>query len=153
MATTWIAIADDDLDNYLVAAQVTAAQSTALKLGQSDTFANVMADVIAKMRMQIASCDNNQLSSVTNSIPPSLKSTACWLIVAMLNTRLPGLDFDDNAKARIAEADKTMVKVANCDYAIETPSAAIDPGVQDGGQLEIVQKSIRVATRDKLAGL
>ena len=154
MATTWIAIADDDLDDYLVAAQVTALQTAALKAAQADPFLTVMPDVIAKMRMQIASCERNQLSSVVNSVPPSLKSTACWLILAAMQPRLTGLKFSDEQNAQIEEARKTMMKVAACDYLVEEPTTPVDPGVQGGGALEIVKETKpRVVTKANLAGL
>jgi len=152
MSTAWITIASTDLDDYDVAAEIDAAQTAALASGQADPFDTVMPDVIARMRAQIASCDNNVVSATANSIPPSLKTHACWLIIEAMVGRL-SLTLSDERKTMVADAKRYMEKVASCDYVIEDPTDPVDPGVSSGGDIVIVTSETRRATRATLAGL
>lgn len=148
----WIVIADSDLNDYLVAPQMEALRTVALAGGQTNPFARVMADVAQRIRAEIQACATNQLSATANAIPPSLKSHACALIIEAMQTRLP-LPLSDEQKQAAADAKEWLKRIAACEIKVEEPTDPMARSVQEGGQIEVVQKTDRVATKTTMAGL
>lgn len=155
MGTAWIVLAATDLNDYSAGAKVNALRTAALAAGQTDPFPRVMADVVALVRSQIASCKRNQISATASSIPPAVKSQAAWLVIQAMQGRLPGLKLTDEERGMIKNAEDFLAKVASCDYLVEIP---LDPLVPSpyamGGSVEVTDGvPVRTATRAKMDGL
>jgi hypothetical protein len=153
MGTPWITIAAADLEDYLVAAQVTALRTAALGGSQSDPFTQSMTDVVNRIRDKIASCKGNQVSATALTVPPGLRWAACYLICELMQTRLPGLRLTDEQKRQCERAEKDLDAIAKCDLAVELPDDPMDPGVEPSGWVSVVNSPCREASREKLKGL
>ena len=150
--SSWITIATSDLNDYLVAAQVSALRSAALAPGQTDPFGRVMPDIAERIRMKIQSCANNQLSAVDNTIPPELKWVACYLIIEALQVRIPGLKLTDDQKNQVDRAVTQLDRIADCKDKVSQPDDAVQPDVA-GAPLQIVCQPVRTTSRDTLQGI
>lgn len=161
--TTWIVITEDDLNDYLVGAQMDALKSAALAEGQDNPFDRVMPDIAARIRAEVRACVRNRVSNLANSIPPDLKAYACYLIIEAMQTRLSGagaLPLTDDQKTQASEARKYLRRIATCEVPIAQPT---DPettdDVQRAGSITVTDlkesttQKDRVTTRDKLRGL
>lgn len=151
---TWIVITVEDLNAYLVAAQVAALRTAALGAGQADPFSVVLPDVAARIRAEIQGCRTNEVSATPNSIPPELKSYACHLILEAMQTRIPGLHLTVEQKTQANEARKYLARIARCEVPVAQPADPLEPGgVQRGGIIQVATKTTRRATRSSLSGL
>jgi hypothetical protein len=130
MSAAWIVITASDLNDYSVAAKVSALRTAALAGGQTDPFDRVMPDVVATMRAQIGL--NNEVSATANSLPPEVKTHGCWLVIAALQARLPGLKLTDEEKEMVKEARRYMEKIAAGDIRVTEPTNPVDSGLQTG---------------------
>jgi hypothetical protein len=55
----WVTITTDDLNDTKVAALVDALRTAALAVGQDDPVDEIIADVISRIRAEVASCSQN----------------------------------------------------------------------------------------------
>lgn len=149
----WITITSSDLNDYLVGAQVNALKTAALASGQTDPFPRVMADIVERARREIQACPTNKLSATASTIPPELKSQACYLIIEAMQARLPGLKLTEEQRTLISDAKDYLKRIAKCEIPITEPPDPLADQVQRQGDIELVTKPTRKATRDKLAGL
>jgi hypothetical protein len=158
--TVWIVIAESDLNDYLVGAQMDALKNAALASGQTNPFARVMQDVASRVRAEVRACRTNKVSALANSVPPDLKSSACNLIIEVMQGRLAGagaLPLTEDQKDACREARDYLKRIAECKVPIAQPS---DPDtandIQVAGSIEATtaaKNSKRVTTRDRLQGL
>lgn len=154
MATTWTTLTVDDLDSYLVAAQMTALRSAALKAGQSDPVPGIIQDVCAQIRLKIASCATNVLSATEFSLPPELKRHAAALIIEAAQGRIPQLRLSDDQRRAADNARTELRAIAACEMRVsepDDPQAASD--IQGGAAVRVVASRPRQATGCKLDGL
>lgn len=152
--STWIVITVDDLNAYLVAAQVAALRTAALGSGQADPFTVALPDIAARIRTEIQGCRSNEVSATPNSIPPELKSYACHLMLEAMQTRIPGLHLTAEQKTQANEARKYLARIASCEVPISQPGDPLIPAdVQRGGTIQVATNTTRRATRDSLHGL
>jgi hypothetical protein len=153
-AVTWIVITANDLNGYLVAAQVAALRTAATAVGQTDRFAEVMPDVVKRIRKKIESCTRNQLSATPNSVPPELKTAACILTIQAMQAGIPGLKLTDEQRTMIETAESDLRDIAACKMVVSQPTDPLVPSeAQTSGTIQMVNKPTRHATRTKLAGL
>jgi phage gp36-like protein len=152
MSTAWIVIVASDLDDYLVAAQMEAIRTAALGSGQTDPFARVMPDVAQRIRAEIEACATNSLSATVNSIPPSLKRHACALIIEAMQPRIL-LPLTEDQQQAAKDAKEWLKRIAECEIKVEVPPDPIESTFQQAGQIEVVRKTDRVATRETMGGL
>lgn len=153
MATAWIVLTADDLNDYSVGAKVNALRTAALAAGQADPFTKVMTDIVAVMRAQIGSSGKNQVSLTANSLPPECKIYGCWLVIEAMQARLPGLSLKDEEKAMIDHAHAYMKSVAGGTTLVSEPVDPIDAGLQSGGSISVVSAPARKFTRETLDAL
>ena len=150
----WITISLTDLNDYLVGAQVTALNSTALAAGQSARFTRVMTDMVNRIRAAIETCPRNHVSATALTVPPELKWVACYLIIEALQSGIPGLQLTKDQLRQIASANEQLLRVANCLEAVTRPDDPLSPAdVQRGGEAQLLTSARRVATREKTKGL
>jgi len=150
-ATAWIVIVVDDLNDYLVSVQASALRTAALASGQADPFANIMHDRCNYVRNRISKLIS--ISLTPYAVPPELKTTACWLIIESMQTRIPQLKLSDDQKSLIARAYKDLDIAATKDLPISMPTDPETPAVQSGNGLTQVSKPTRKTSRTKLDGL
>lgn len=150
----WVTIAVADLEHYLVAAQVSAMNTAALGGSQTDRFTRVMTDVVNRIRSKIESCHTNHLSATPLTVPPSLRGGACLLIIAGMQSSIPSLRLTEDQRKEVETFEKDLDLVAECKLAVEEPTNPLDPKQsQQGGDVELVSSTTRLATRAKTRGL
>ena len=148
---SWIVIAVDDLNDYLVGAQMSALRASALATGQADPFTNIMHDRANYVRNRISK--RIQISLTPYAVPPELKTSACWLIIESMQTRIPSLKLSEDQKRLIDRAYKDLDIAATPELPITVPDDPVVPNVDPGGGAELVTKADRQRTRDKMSGL
>ncbi len=146
----WLTIAVTDLNDYLVAAQMTALRSAALASGQTDPFARVMPDRCTYIRNRIS--NRISISATANAVPPELKTCACMLIIEAMQTRLP-LKLSDDQRRAIERAYKDLDIAGSDEFPISEPDDPMTPTVQRGTGIHIDGRGERQATRETLKGL
>lgn len=136
---TWLTISLSDLNDYLVAAQVNALNSSALAAGQSARFTNIMTDMVNRIRVKIESCPRNYVSATPLTVPPELKWAACYLIIEALQAAVPALQLTDNQRNQIAKANTQLDRIAAGQEAVSRPDDPLIPAdVQRGGQAQLL---------------
>jgi len=139
---SWITITVDDLKDAKVAALVEACQTAALGTGQTDPTASIIADVIARIRAEVAACRGNALDSDTTKIPADLKSLACRMIVRQCQSRLQiALNEDEREEQR--NDLRYLERIAEC----KVPVAATDDPITDEVQAGAVSPSFTAKPR------
>lgn len=152
MSAAWNVIVVGDLSDYLVADQLTALREAALGEGQDDPFTRLMHDRCNYVRNRIS--QRIQISQTPYAVPPELKTCACMLIIEVMSVRL-------SVAIELTEDQKTLVKRAYDDldiagtdkFPISTPDDPVQPAVQSGGGVRVVNKTTRHATSDTMKGL
>jgi hypothetical protein len=153
MATEWIVMTEEDLNDFLVGAQVNALRTAALATGQSDPFENIMPAIAQRIRLKIASCTRNRLSATPDSIPPELKWIAAYLIIEAMQGRIPSLRLSDDQKSQVSEARKQLDRIADCKDVVSEPVDPEESVAQQSGGISLVSSTERAATRTKMNGL
>jgi hypothetical protein len=123
-----VTIAVADLNDYLVAAQMTALRTAALGSGQSDPFTNAMHDRCNYVRNRIAG--RVQLSATAYAVPPELKTQTCYLVIEAMQTRLPVLRLTEDQRTAVRRAYDDLAIAGTDDFPISTATDAQDPDVQ-----------------------
>lgn len=100
----WTQPTASDLDTYLVAAQVDALRTKAIRLGQTDPFAAARAEVLPVVRGYVAAAGTVALDADVLSVPPELKTATCVLILELMLGRL---------QIGLTEGQQSMVERAN----------------------------------------
>lgn len=152
MATAdWVVITVEDLDDYLVGAQLTAINEAALATDQLDRFTKTMQDVAYRIRNKIKSCPQNIVSATPYAIPPELKWAACYLIIEAMQVGLP-LPLTENQVTQIAKAVTALDRVADCKDAVTNPTDPESLDVQSGSLATVVISGGTRLTRDLMEG-
>jgi hypothetical protein len=152
--SAWIVLTVDDLNDYLVGAQVEALRTAALAVGQADPFTNIMHAIAARIRLKIESCARNEISATANAIPPELKWIAAYLVLEAMQLRLPSLRLTDDQRTQISEAKKQLDRIADCKDVVSVPDDPLEPSdAQQAGGITLVSNTTRRATREKMDGL
>lgn len=150
----WITIQLSDLNDYLVGAQVTALNSTALASGQSDRFTKTMTDMVNRIRVKIEGCPRNHISATPLTVPPELKWVACYLVIEAMQAGVPGLKLTDDQRNQITKANEQLTRIADCKEVVSLPTDPLNPvDVQRGGQTQLVSSSRRVGSPHQTRGL
>lgn len=151
---SWITLSLADLNNYLVGAQVTALNTSALAAGQTDRFTSVMTDMVNRIRLKIEGCPRNHISATPLTIPPELKWAACYLIIEAMQAAVPGLKLTDDQRNQIAKANEQLLRIADGKEVVSTPpDPLVPPDVQRSGQTQLVTHSPRLASRHETRDL
>jgi len=154
MATNWITITADNLNEYQAGKLVAAARTKALAASQTDPFLAVMPDVINRMRDDIRGCKSNQVSATPLTVPPGLRGEAVLLTIEAMQPRLPGIKIDDDLRTLIDDAKARMKRISKCEIPIEIPNDPLTtPDVQLGGMTETVQEGNSGNSREELSRL
>lgn len=150
--TAWIQITIEDLEDYLLAAQIAAIRTAALSDGQDDPVEQAIIDVTQEIRTYVANCDGNDLSANTAAIPPVLKRHACYLVLEAAQMRIPALELTDNQVRMANNARSLLTKVSECKFDVETPDDPVSSSgeVQSQGGATIVKSRNPKATPEAM---
>jgi hypothetical protein len=149
----WITITQAHVENYVVAALVSAINEAALGDSQSDRFTTVQADVTAEIRMAVATDSSNVLDTDTTKIPQSLRSAGAWLIAGYMAQGL-GIQLTDQQANELANARERILAVSRGDLTVEQPDTADEtPDGQKGQGVSMVTPQDRVFTVSTMNGL
>ncbi len=149
----WSAITPADIEAR-IPANALAALRERFNLDGTDPLAAQIADVVARVRGAVASCDSYQVDSDTTTVPPELRDDAAWLVCGGIMLRVPdAMPMTDDHRKRVELAEARLEKVAKCELAISTPASPVDSGTQSTGRVEFIGANTRLNTRTKLSGL
>lgn len=149
--TTWLIITAEDLNDYLVAAQVAAIRAMALADGQADRFAKLMQDRSNYVRNRIAG--RSELSATAYSVPPELKTCTCYLIIEALQVAFPVLKLTEDQKITISRAYKDLDIAGTADFPISEPTDAIGTAGSVTSPGPAFYDRDRSATREAMDGI
>jgi hypothetical protein len=149
----WVVITANDLNDYLVGAQVDALRNAALADGQDDPFTRVMQDRANYVRRRIESNPSNQISATPYAVPPELKTGACYLIIEALQPRIK-IPLTEDQKTQIRKCEDYLNRIADKKDTVAIPDDPLEPSdAQSGGAIRVVSSTTRLATREKMSGL
>jgi hypothetical protein len=151
MSNTWVTIAVEDLDGYLMAIQLDAIRTGGMREGQVDPFSIVMPDVVNTVRAIIVK-RGKPVSATANTIPVEAKTHTIWLIIDALQTRIPGLIVTNEQKRHVDEAHEFLAAIGEADTAVSAPDDPVQPNVNIGGGVSVVRAGGKRFTRDTLDG-
>lgn len=149
---SWIPITIDLLHQKSAGAEVDAARTAALALGEPDPVPGIIEQVVREVRGYVANCPRNTLGPA-GTIPDELLGQAINRIRFEAATRIPGGALMDDDR-RTANRDAwTMIKDAGrCAVSIEQPEIASEE-VTAGAAGEIVSTTHRTSRTRDLDGL
>lgn len=125
----WISITSSDIAAAKMAPLVSALRTAALADGQSDPVVEITANVVSRIRRKIAACAGNRVDADAATVPASLKSLACRLILIEAKNRLEIALTDDERKAWDVD-ERELNDIAACRLPIEEATAPVAPPVQ-----------------------
>jgi hypothetical protein len=152
----WVTVAATDLDTYLTGLKTDALRTAALADNQPDPFLAASVDVIERIRNKVKSARGTTVSATANTIPPELKTAACWLILEAMNARIGlsrSIQLTEDQKELIRKAEKDLDAIVKGDLVVSAPTDPEAVNVQSGGNIKVVRSSTRVYTRDAMNGL
>jgi hypothetical protein len=149
----WVTITTDDLNDTKVAALVDALRTAALAVGQDDPVDEIIADVISRIRAEVASCSQNVLDIDETKIPKDLHRLGCRMVLREMQSRLQEpLNTDERTEQ---ENDlKYLQRIASCDLKVAIPdNPQVPPEVQQSGGVEVFNAPTPIARREDMNGL
>lgn len=150
--SNWTTITAEDLKDTKVARLVEALQSAALGDGQFDPTDAIIADVVARIRAEIASCSTNQLDANTNTIPKDLHRLACRMVVRELQSRLQDPLGEDEREEQRNDL-RYLERIAKCEVVVAQPDTPGESEVQQKGGVTVASTRTARATREEMEGL
>lgn len=152
--TTWIKLQPEDLNDYLVAAQINVLRTKALASGQGDPMLDIIEDVSTRIRAEIRGNPANRVSNTVFAIPPELIGVAAALIIESAQGRIPGLKSNADQIRAANNARDYLRRLAKGDVPISTPDDPEEPdGMQRSNKIEIVHSRADRIRAGRLRGL
>ena len=148
----WINITVENLNNAKIAALVDALRTAALAEGQEERSAEIIQDVVNRIRDEIKGCATNQLDADSTKIPKGLKALAVRMVLRALKDAVEEPLTKDESDQRDLD-ERYLVRISKCEIPIATPDDPIAGDVQVGGAVEVVKAPQPTVTRDTLKGL
>lgn len=126
---TWSTITIADLNTAKASALVEALRSAALGDGQADPLPEIIANVVARIRAEIAAGGRTALDVDPAKLPPSLKSLALRMVLREGQSRLNAagaLPLSDDEREEWRQDVRYLERIAKGEIAIES-SATPEP--------------------------
>jgi len=151
---TWIAINTDDLPVAKAAALVAALQTAALGEGQLDPIPEIIGNVTARIRMEIAAGGRTVLDADATKLPPSLKSLAVRMALREGQSRLNAagaLPLSDDERKEWDQDVRFLERIARGEITVEsTDNPESAPAVQSKTtRPRISERSLRFTRHDQ----
>lgn len=134
----------------LTGPETSAFKTAALKNGQSDPLAAIIATAVDETRGHIADCQTNRLAAGA-TVPSRVVHHVISIIRFRFMTRV-GMKVNEERTQEYKDARRFLERVSECKVQIEQP----DGEVEDDGSnetIEVISSSPRVSTRENLKGL
>ncbi len=149
----WVTVTFEDCRNYVVSALIEAIDQAALGGAQVDRFTTIHSDIIAQVRMAVASNTATILDSDASKIPQSLRPATAWLICGLMAKGL-GYTLDEQQIAEFNDAKELLQAVARGDRTVENAdSEDTTPDAQSNGSIELVAETTANFTVETMGGL
>lgn len=117
----WIYFTEEDLHTYLPQRQLRIIRDALTEAGRADPFPEMLDDVIVQIRAEVHSSPNGKLDDDPATIPSTLKSTACHLLIESLFSSVPGMKLSDD-QIRLAEKSRQrLIRVSTGAFKIPEP--------------------------------
>jgi hypothetical protein len=154
MPTAWVTLAAADIEARLPSTFLATVRERLVD-AQADPMVALLADITARVRGAVASCDDYRLDANTATVPPELKDTAAWLVVEALYLRFgEATPIPEGVAKRIERSNADLEKVAACDLAVSDPvTPEASPSAQATGGATVVRAHTRYLTRERTDGL
>ncbi|HNX04678.1 MAG TPA: hypothetical protein PKI32_04215 [Opitutales bacterium] len=144
----WTTISTSDIRDYLASDELDALSAEALGDGQADPLPTILADVVKRVRSEIAAHSANSLDPTSGTVPPELKGAAIALAVEAAYARLPGIALSAD-HVRLANAARALLKrVADGDVAVTAGISTTSTG-DDSGTTTSTPRVVLVASRER----
>ncbi len=121
----WIKITTEDLECALNKPQLEILKAQALRSPERDIAFDVISNIVARMRAEIAASGLNSLDADHSKIPPELKETAIRLCVEALQLRVPSIEISNSQIKHADIARETMSRVAKGELPVCRPTYSI----------------------------
>lgn len=155
--TAWISISSFDLVTAKAAALVEQLRDAALEDGQTDPTPEIITEVVARIRMEIAGGGKTTLSADTTRIPPSLKSLALRMVLRQAQSRLNAagaLPLSEDERKEWDKDERLLERIAQGEITVETPDdPEAVPTVQSVSPPPSIRARRRRFTRDAEEGI
>jgi hypothetical protein len=133
----WTTITPADLQTAKAAALVDQLHSAALGVGQADPIPEIIANVTARLRCEIASGGKTRLDQDTTLIPGSLKSLAVRMVLREAQSRLnaaAALPLSEDEREEARQDIRYLERIASGEVTVEVaatpePSASVQAAV------------------------
>lgn len=149
---SWTSITVADLKDAKVAALVEACQTAALGSGQTDPTANIIQDVVTRIRAEVAACRSNQLDADTTTIPSDLKSLAARMIMRQCQSRLQ-IQLNEDEREEQRNDLRYLERIAECKIPVAATDDPITDEVQDGAVSPSLTAKKLIYDRDSQDGI
>lgn len=149
----WVAITVDDLKAAKVAALVDACRTAALGGGQVDPMAEVISNVVYRIRAEIKGCRRNTLDADETHIPRDLRSLACRMVMRELQSRLQYALGDDEKEEQRNDL-RYLERISKCEVPVALPDTALaSEEVQSAGGVQGICKDGAKTSAERMRGL
>ena len=119
----WLSITSTDLVTAKAAALVDALRTAALADSQGDPLPEIIANVVARIRSEIAAGGRTTLDTAATKLPPSLKSLASRMVLREAQSRLNAagaLPLSDDEREEWRQDVRYLERIAKGEIAVET---------------------------------
>lgn len=151
--SNWKTITVADLKNSKAAPLIEALAEAALGEGQSDPTGDIIANVTARVRAEIAGCTRNTLDADTTKIPNDLVSLACRLIYVEMAGRCI-IALTDDERDQFNKDTRLLERIASCDLPVAEPDTPTEtPEVSGGVTTPMINEPSRKFSRENADGI
>ncbi len=122
MPVPWITLTVAQLDTAKAAALVDALQSAALAVAQADPLPEIITNVTARIRMEIAAGGRTVLDADATKLPPSLKSLGLRMVLREGQSRINAggaLPLADDEKEEWRQDVRFLERIAKGEITVE----------------------------------
>jgi len=117
----WIPFTEEDVKHYLPAKQLRAIRNALSAPGFMDPFPQMMDDVIVQIRAEVHSSPEGEIDDDPSTIPYTLKSSACYLLIEALFAAVPGMKLSSE-QVRLAEKSRQrLIRVSKGELSVPEP--------------------------------
>lgn len=157
MPVSWITLTVAQLDTAKAAALVDALQTAALATGQTDPLPEIIGNVTARIRMEIAAGGRTVLDADATKLPPSLKSLSLRMVLREGQSRLNAagaLPLADDEKEEWRQDVRFLERIAKGEITVEaSDNPESSPTVQSKVSRPLISAPDRQFTREHQDGI
>jgi len=107
----------EKLSQYLITKQIDILSN----ITEKNVLLDIIQNVVTFVRAEVMSCPSNTVGDNPLSIPETLETTACHLVIEQLHTRIPSLDLSKDQVRNAENARKLLKRVAKGEFVVSAP--------------------------------